>query len=176
MPVSHGLTDIEEKEPNNDGATAQQLNVNSALNGQSDGNDQDLFRLFLKKDDRIILDCQSARLDVQLDATLLLLSADGKQRASSSDYYGRDPFIDFLAPADGEYLVVLHDLSYRGGLPYRLVVSNRPHVENVFPRAIQAGQSAEVTVYGRNLDPHRRLAASLAASWPYDLPIQEQKE
>src|SRR5689334_11161576 len=35
--VSHGIVDIEEKEPNNDGATAQQLNVNCALNGQSDG-------------------------------------------------------------------------------------------------------------------------------------------
>lgn len=173
--VSHGLVNVEEQEPNNDGATAQQLNVNSALNGQSDGNNQDVFRLFLKKEDRLTLDCQSARLDVQLDAVMLLLSADGKQLASSSDYYGRDPFIDFLSPADGEYLVVIHDLSYRGGLPYRLVISNRPHIENVFPRAIQVGQSAEVSLFGRNLSGASQAGGSLASGWPYDLPIQEVK-
>lgn len=173
--ITQALTDVEETEPNNDGATAQQLNVNSALNGQSDGNNQDVFRLFLKTGDRLTLDCQSSRLDVQLDAVMLLLSADGKQLASSSDYFGRDPFIDFLAPAEGEYLVVIHDLSYRGGLPYRLVVSNRPHVENVFPRAIQAGKTAEISVFGRNLAGAGQASGKLATGWPYDLPIQEAK-
>ena len=36
---------------------------------------------------------------------------------------------------------MLHDLSYRGGYPYRLTISDQPHVENVFPRAIQRGQT-----------------------------------
>ncbi|MDX1948736.1 MAG: PPC domain-containing protein [Pirellulaceae bacterium] len=173
--VSHGLADIEEKETNNDIGTAQPINVNSAINGQSDGNDQDVFRVSLKKGDRVTLDCQSARLDVQLDAVMLLLAADGKQLASSADYYGRDPFIDFLAPADGDYLVVIHDLSYRGGLPYRLVVSNRPHVESAFPRAIQVGQSAEIAIFGRNLGNSPLAGGKLASGWPFDLPIQEAK-
>ena len=38
-----------------------------------------------------------------------------------------------------------------GGFPYRLVISNGPHVENVFPRAVQLGQSNTLGVYGRNL-------------------------
>jgi hypothetical protein len=173
--VSHGMTDLGEQEPNNDAATAQQLQINSAVNGQSDSNNQDVFRLLLKKDDRLTLDCQSSRLDVQLDAVMLILSAEGKQLASSSDYYGRDPFIDFLAPADGEYLVVIHDLSYRGGLPYRLAVTNRPHVENVFPRAIQIGQTAEISVFGRNLGSVAQASGLFAGGWPYDLPIQEGK-
>ena len=66
--------------------------------------------------------------------------ATGKQLASSGDYHGRDPLIDFVAPADGEYIAVLHDLSYRGGYPYRLTISDRPHVENVFPRRSSAGR------------------------------------
>ncbi len=150
--VSQGLADHAEKEPNNDPATAQLLSTNAALNGQSDGNDRDVFRLNLKAGERIVLDCQAARLDVQLDAVMQLLSADGKQLASSGDYFGRDPFIAFQAPADGDYLVVVHDLSYRGGLPYRLVVSNRPFVENVFPRAVEAGKAAELTAWGHGLN------------------------
>lgn len=167
--VSHGLADHAEKEPNNDPATAQPLSLNSALNGQSDGNDRDVFRLALKSGERVTIDCQALRLDVPLDAVMQVLAADGKQLASSGDYFGRDPFIDFQAPAEGEYFVVVHDLSYRGGLPYRLVVSNRPHVENVFPRAIQIGQTAELTAWGRNLNGQSEARFSFIA--PADAAI-----
>ncbi|MBC7856326.1 MAG: PPC domain-containing protein, partial [Pirellulaceae bacterium] len=119
--VSRGLIDIAEKEPNNDAATAQVVQVNSAVNGTSDGNDQDLFKVPLKKGQRVTIDCQAQRLDVQMDANLTLLSPAGAQLASSGDYHGRDPFVDFLAPQDGDYLVVVNDLSFRGGFPYRLV-------------------------------------------------------
>lgn len=161
--VSRGLTDVPEQEPNNEPAAAQQLTVNSALQGQSDNNDRDVFRLALKAGQRVTIDCQSARLDVQLDAAMQLLAADGKQLASSGDYFGRDPFIPFVAPADGDYLIVVHDLSYRGGLPYRLVVSDRPFVENVFPRAIEIGKAVEVTAWGSNLpgDGTARAQAAL---------------
>jgi hypothetical protein len=150
--VSQGLADVAEKEPNNDLATAQLLSMNSALNGQSDGNDRDVFRLNLKAGERVVIDCQTSRLDVQLDAVMQVLTADGKQLASSGDYFGRDPFIPFQAPADGDYLVVVHDASYRGGLPYRLIVSSRPFVENVFPRAVELAKSTEVTAWGYNLN------------------------
>jgi hypothetical protein len=159
--VSHGLADAKEQEPNNDPATAQTLSINTALNGQSDGNDRDVFHLALKKGERVTIDCQALRLDVPLDAVMQVLAADGKQLASSGDYFGRDPFIDFQASADDEYFIVVHDLSYRGGLPYRLVVSNRPMVENVFPRAIQLGQTAELTAWGRNLNGQTEAKFSL---------------
>jgi hypothetical protein len=149
--VSHGLTDVREQEPNQDIPSAQVLQVNSAVSGASDGNDRDLFRLSLKAGQRVTIDCQSARLDVQLDAVMQVLSSEGKQLASSGDYFGRDPFIPFQAPADGDYLIVVHDLSYRGGLPYRLVISDRPFAENVFPRAIEQGKPATVAAWGANL-------------------------
>src|SRR6478735_5872820 len=43
--VSRGIVDVAEKEPNNDAAAAQVVQVNSAINGTSDGNDQDLFKV-----------------------------------------------------------------------------------------------------------------------------------
>ncbi|MBC7852210.1 MAG: PPC domain-containing protein [Pirellulaceae bacterium] len=169
--VSRGIADIAEKEPNNDAATAQVAQVNSAVNGTSDGNDQDLFKVPLKKGQRVTIDCQAQRLDVQMDANLTLLSPAGAQLASSGDYHGRDPFIDFVAPADGDYLIVTSDLTFRGGFPYRLVISDRPHVENVFPRAVQLGQSTELTLLGRNFGS----AGKPSTFTLLDLPLDEAK-
>jgi hypothetical protein len=104
-----------------------------------------------------------------MDATLALSSADGKLLASNSDYFGRDPLLDFVAPRDGDYLVSVHDLSFRGGFPYRLIVTDHPHVENVFPRAVQAGRPSMLTVYGRNLG-----RSAKPSSWRVDdLPLDE---
>lgn len=148
--VTRGLTDVAEKEPNNYPAEAQTVAVNSAINGVSDGNDHDVFRFAVKKGERIVIDCQAQKLDSPLDANLALFWDNGQLLASNGDYHGRDPFLDFVVPADGEYLVLIHDLSYRGGFPYRLLVTNRPHVENVFPRAVQPGATVELTAFGRN--------------------------
>ena len=151
--VTRQLKDVAEVEPNNTLEKAQSIEVNSAVNGQSDANGQDLFKISLKAGQRIVIDCQSARLDTEMDGSLFLFSADGKQLASNSDYIGRDPQLDFLATAAGDYVVELRDLTYRGGYPYRLIVTDQPVIENVFPKAIQSGQSAELTILGRNLGP-----------------------
>jgi hypothetical protein len=149
--VSHGLTEVLEKEPNDEPATAQLVAVNSAIHGTTDGNKDDVFKFIAKKGQRIVLDCQAGKVDSMLDATMTLIAADGKLLASSGDYNGRDPLIDFIAPADGEYLANVHDLSYRGGFVYRIVVTDRAHVDSVFPRALHAAAPQAVTLYGRNL-------------------------
>ena len=151
--VSRHLTDVTEVEPNNTLENAQRIEVNSAVNGQSDGNNQDLFKVTMQAGQRIVVDCQSARLDTELDGTLVLFSADGRQLASNGDYIGRDPQIDFIAPVAGDYVIEVRDLTYRAGYPYRMVVTDKPSIENVFPRAVQAGQTVEMTIFGRNLGP-----------------------
>jgi hypothetical protein len=165
--VSHGLTDVAQKTAD----TPQTVAVNSAINGTCGSNRNDVYRFAAKKGHRIIIECQAGKLDSPMDATLALTTADGKPLASNGDYYGRDPLIDFVASADGDYLVKLHDLSYRGGYPYRLIVSDRPQVENVFPRAVRAGQSTELSVFGRNLG-----AGSKPSPWRiFDLPLDESR-
>ena len=156
--ITRNLTDVAEAEPNNTSDKAQPVAVNSAVNGQSDANGQDIFKISLKAGQRIVIDCQSARLDTELDGSLFLFSADGRQLASNADYIGRDPQIDFVATVAGDYFVELRDLTYRGGFPYRLIVSDQPSIENVFPKAIQAGQSVELTILGRNLGPGSQVS------------------
>lgn len=149
--ITRNLMDVAEVEPNNTAEKAQSISVNSAVNGQSDANGQDVFKIGLKAGQRIVIDCQSARLDTELDGSLFLFSADGRQLASNADYIGRDPQLDFVATIAGDYFVELRDLTYRGGFPYRLIVTDQPSIENVFPKAIQAGQSVDLTILGRNL-------------------------
>lgn len=149
--VSAGLTELAEKEPNDEPASAQLVPVNSVVNGTSDQGREDVFRVAVRKGQRVVVECFAQRLDSLLDATLTVSAGDGRPVASNGDYFGRDPLVEFVAPADGDYLVTLNDLSFRGGHPYRLVVTDRPHVENLFPRAVRAGQPAIVSVFGRNL-------------------------
>lgn len=151
LHVSRGLVEVPEVEPNNTPQTAQTVGVNVAINQHADGNNQDYFKVPLKAGQRVTIDCLSARLETEMDAVLFVFAADGRQLAANSDYIGRDPLIDFLAPADGEYVVEVRDLTYRQGFPYRLLIHDRPRVENVFPRAVQAGQTAALTAFGANL-------------------------
>lgn len=169
--VARDLADVTEKEPNNVPGEAQAVALNVAINGSSDGNGEDVFKFAAKKDQRIVIQCLAALLDSPLDANLALTSSTGTQLAASSDYHGRDPLIDFVAPADGEYLVTIFDLSYRGGFPYRLIISDRPQIENVFPRAVQAGQATELTVLGRNLGAGAKPSACKVG----DLPLDEMR-
>ncbi|HEX3149482.1 MAG TPA: PPC domain-containing protein [Gemmataceae bacterium] len=169
--VSHGLTEILEKEPNDEPAIAQAVPVNCAIHGTSDGNKDDVFKFPAKKGHRVVIDCQAGKLDSMLDGVMTLSSADGKLLGSNGDYNGRDPLIDFVAPADGDYFVNVHDLSYRGGHAYRLVITDRRHVDAVFPRVLQTGKPQTVTLYGRNLGP-----GSKPSTWKIDDLALEEKE
>ncbi len=167
--VDRGLTEVMEKEPNDTAATAQKVAMNVAINGTSDGDGDDFFRFPARKGERIVLDCQALRLDSTLRATLVLSTPAGKELARSKPYYGRtDPLLDFVAPEAGDYLVQLHDTTFQGGLPYRLVISNLPHVENVFPAAIAPGQTVQFTVLGRNLP-----GAKPTAGGTIDRPLEQ---
>jgi hypothetical protein len=150
--VSQGLTEVREAEPNDTPEQAQPVPMNCAINGTSDGDGDDFFRFRVKKGERVTIDCQAFRLDSTLRGSMTLSTPEGKELAQSKPYYDRtDPFLDFLAPADGDYVLRLHDATFAGGLPYRLVISNRPQIENVFPPAVQPGEKTELTLLGRNL-------------------------
>jgi hypothetical protein len=63
-------------------------------------------------------------------------------------------------------------LSFRGGHPYRLVITDKPRVENVFPRALQVGKPTELSLYGRNLG-----ASAKQSTWKIqDLPLDELRQ
>ena len=173
--VSRGLTEVLEKEPNDTPEKAQEAPLNSAINGRCDGNGDDYFRFPAKQGQRITLDCQAFRLDSTLRAVLVLTATDGKVIGQSSPYFHRtDPLLDVVIPADGEYVVGLHDATFSGDLPYRLIVSDRPQLENAFPCAVVPGETAELTILGRNLPGGQagaRVRRERPAARPVDPPL-----
>jgi hypothetical protein len=150
--VGRGLTDILEKEPNDAPEQAQAISLPAAINGQSDGNGDDYFHFPAKKGERLTIEVQAFRLDSTLRASLVLATAEGKELARSKPYYDRtDPLLDVVIPADGDYVLSIADTTYAGGLPYRLIVSSHPLLENAFPCVATPGETAELTITGRNL-------------------------
>src|SRR6185312_5537762 len=74
----------------------------------------------------------------------------------------RGGFLDFAAPADGSFLLKLHDLAFAGSAEYfyRLTLTTGPHLDFVFPPCGKPGTKERFTLYGRNLPGG--VAANLA--------------
>jgi hypothetical protein len=146
--------EVVEKEPNNDPAQAVRLTLPAVANGvMNGGTDVDHFVFSAKAGERIILDCRAQRIDSRLDGTLMVFDSAGRELAYAGDVFGRDPFLDFTAPSDGDYVVRIWDFTYEGGgdLFYRLEVGSAPHVDAVIPPAVPPGRKSTVTLLGRNL-------------------------
>jgi hypothetical protein len=134
-------------------ATAPALPLNAHAHGLTDANQIDRWKIALTKGQRILVHAFAERLDSRADASLILSDLAGKVLESSHNVIGRDPLLDFTAPAAGEYLVGVHDFLYNGGVGYSylLTASTRPWIDAVFPPAGQEGQVIEATLLGRNL-------------------------
>ena len=61
--------------------------------------------------------------------------------------------IDFTAPADGTFVLKLHDQLFRGGPEffYRLTLGRGPRIDFIFPPAGVPGARSQFIVYGRGL-------------------------
>lgn len=143
-----------DKENKSETAPPHRVNLPVVVNGRMDGGtDVDQFVFAAKKGQRVIINCWAWRIDSQLDGTLQLYDPTGKELAYSGDYYGRDPFIDFTAPEDGDYTIKIWDFVYSGGGDYfyRLHINGLPHVDAVLPAALKPGTKNTVTIWGRNL-------------------------
>ncbi|MCB1207005.1 MAG: pre-peptidase C-terminal domain-containing protein [Verrucomicrobiae bacterium] len=138
---------------NHDPVTAPALPLEAVAYGSTDANQIDRWKLPLTKGQHILVHCRSERIDSRADASLILTDSQGKVIATNHNAVGRDPLLDFTAPADGDYLVGVHDFLYNGGAEYTylLTATTRPWIDAVFPPAGQEGQALEATLLGRNL-------------------------
>ncbi len=148
------LNEINEKEGNNTLKDANEVPLETVVNGAANGGaDIDYFKIAAKKGQRIIIDCWGERIDSRMDPTLALYNARGRQVDSNRDTNHTDPLIDFTAPEDGDYTLKIHDFVYGGGGEYfyRLYVSTGPYVDYILPPAITPGAKGKFVLYGRNL-------------------------
>lgn len=156
-----------EAEPNDTFETAQQVSLDVVVNGRIEKpGDVDCLRFSARAGQRVVLECWAERIDSQLRAVLEVCEAGGKRLAVNRGHAGIDPLVDFLVPADGVYLVRLHDLTYGGGAThfYRLDIDTKPRVEFAVPCVLTSGRTTLVKLFGRNLAPLPAAANRFAES------------
>ena len=147
------LAETVKNETSKNRATAQPIGVDITVNGRADAAARDYYQVTLKQGQRILIECLAQRIDSRLDGTLVVLDAAGRELAYNRDSVGRDPLIDFTAPADGEYIIAVFDFLYRGGAEffYRLSVHADAYIDYVFPPCGPPGSNCALAVFGRNL-------------------------
>jgi hypothetical protein len=157
------LPEIMEVEPNNDKATAQKIaSLPVVINGQIMDSDRDCFRFAAKTSETLVLEVKARVLLPYIadavpgwfDPQLTVFDSAGKQVAFADDFRNSpDPVLFFRPPADGEYVVELRDVIYRGrgDFIYRLTIGVVPYVTDLFPLGGQRGTQVPVELRGVNL-------------------------
>jgi hypothetical protein len=129
--------------------SALELPIDSAIAGAATTGAADYFKFTAQKGQRLLLECQAPEIDSRFSPVLTVLDSSGHELETSR----RGGLLDFTAPADGSYLIKLHDLAFAGSTEYfyRLALTTGPRIDFVFPPCGHAGAKEKFTLYGRNL-------------------------
>ena len=143
------LNETNEPASNSSAETAAALAPETTVNGRASPNAVDYFKLTAKKGQRILMECVAGAIDSRMDPVLSLSDTQGREVERSR----RGELLDFTAPEAGEYLLQVHDFTYRGGVEYfyRLNASTAPRIDFIFPPAGQPGTTGHFVVYGRHI-------------------------
>ncbi len=162
------LAEVGETEPNNDIdgplGKAQRVEINTTVNGTFNSpGDVDYFAFKATKGQRVVVSLLASTVDSRAQPAVEVYDARGKQLGENVYYSGDDAVTDITAPDDGDYYarVFTHTYTFRQaiqGMPpggtdqhYRLSISTAPWIDAAVPNVVQAGKTATVTIWGRNL-------------------------
>jgi hypothetical protein len=108
------LPEVVRTKPNTSLATALELKLNSVCNAVMTARAVDHYSFEAKAGQRVIVDCASGGIDSKLDAVLIVADAAGRDLLVER----RGGALDFQVPADGKYVVKVHELTFKGGPAY----------------------------------------------------------
>jgi hypothetical protein len=149
------LTEVLEKEPNNDVPQAQRVELDSTISGaMANPTDVDYFVFSGRADQRVVICCLASSIDSRLRAGLELFDSRGRQLAFNRGYHGTDALVDSTLPEDGDYYIRLYEFTHTQGNNehfYRLSLSTAPWIDAIIPPMVEPGKPARLKVYGRNL-------------------------
>ncbi|HET6246523.1 MAG TPA: hypothetical protein VFE47_02405 [Tepidisphaeraceae bacterium] len=143
-----------EKEPNNTPEQAQEISFPLTLVGKIDSpGDIDCFRFTASEGQQLVFDLHAVRDRSPLDPLMSIHNEAGHELPLKVDLHGGDPVGVFKVPANGNYLLSVRDLQYRGGgdYAYRIDAGMIPYVQSVLPMSAQPGKVSEVKAVGVNL-------------------------
>jgi hypothetical protein len=125
----------------------QSIALETTINGRTETNAVDYFRFEAKQGQRVLMRCDARKLDSKLEPVLTLADNGGREVAHSRS----GGLLDYTPTSDGEFVLRLHDVTYRGSPEffYRLSVGTFPHIDYALP--IANGTKAKFALFGRNL-------------------------
>lgn len=169
-------TEAPPRERNDQRDTAQTVPVNSTVFGRlNDATDVDLYRVEVKRGQRVSAEIEAARLGVERgipDMHLTISDADGKTLAAADDsaLFVQDPVLSVVADRDGAYFVEVRHSTFNGaGDNYRLHVGTFTRPTAVYPAGGPAGADVAVQVLGDPTGPRHQTVRMPAE--PGDFPF-----
>jgi hypothetical protein len=166
------LTEVAEKEPNNDIPEATRIELNSTITGTiANPTDVDYCVFAGKKGQRVVVSCLASSIDSRLRPMVEIFDVSGRRLAANRNYKDNDAVADAILNDDGDYYVRLSEFTYTQGTPnhfYRLTVSTGPWIDSVYPPMVEPGKPSQVTLYGRNLPGGTMEPGALADGRPLE--------
>ncbi|MEI7905635.1 MAG: hypothetical protein WCI43_09545, partial [Candidatus Firestonebacteria bacterium] len=158
------LTEAQELEPNNRKDQANEVkSLPAVLNGQILAGDTDCFKIPGKKGQLLTLKAEARSLKPFMadavpgwfQASMALYDSKGAELCHSDNFlFNQEPLLFYEVPENGDYTVEIRDSIYRGreDFVYRIAVGELSYITRCFPLGAQAGSTAVVSIYGKNLD------------------------
>src|SRR5439155_7443363 len=114
-----------------------------------------------KKGQRLVVDLEARRLGAAFDPVVELYDARRVQLAYAQGHttLQGDARLEAVLPADGQYLVELHDLLYQGGNPdyFRLKIGTLAFADLLYPMGGQRDSTASFEMIGSGFPQASRL-------------------
>jgi hypothetical protein len=140
----------------------QEITLPAILNGQMMPSAVDRYRFHAIKGQQIVIAAKTRALIPYISdavpgwfqATLSLYDSAGQELASADHFrFSQDPVIAQQIPADGDYVVAVHDAIFRGreDFVYRIEIGELPFVTGIFPLGTKQGAKTRVDLTGWNL-------------------------
>jgi hypothetical protein len=164
------LPEVTREHPNTSLESAMALPMSTLCNATITPRAVDHYTIEARQGGRLVIDCSASGIDSKAKPVLILADAEGRDLAVER----RGEALDYEVPADGKYIVKVHDLTFAGGPHhfYRLVVRTVP-VGVPFARlpSTRSVSSFSWPPVGLTDKPHWR--EPLEAALPSDAPPAE---
>jgi hypothetical protein len=147
------LPDVAEKEPNNDFAVPQKIDLGVTINGVVQNEDVDYFLIEAKQGERITAEIEGIRLGMTFFDPFVAIQDMGRFELDSSDdaaLVWQDSVASILAPKDGTYVIQVRESAFggNGACAYRLHVGRFPRPTAVLPAGGKPGETLAVKWLG----------------------------
>lgn len=130
-------------------ATAQELTVPCAVDGNSEATHSDYYRFSVAAGQRLAFEVHAQVLASPLDAVLQLWDASGRPLAMADDSeVGPDARLQYTFSEAGSYVLEVRDSRYAAGGAYHLRIGDFPAVSAPFPFALLRGNEQSFQFIG----------------------------